>query len=87
MINGTSMAAPQVAGVCALHLQSLPNLTPAQLKTRIENDSPAVLFSTGLDNDYTAFGTSLMGGPNRFLYNKYGRQPLIMNNVVTNVSV
>ena len=87
MINGTSMAAPQVAGVCALHLQSLPSLTPAQLKSRLEGDSPDVMFSTGLDNDYAAFGTSLMGGPNRFLYNKYGTQPLTMSNIVTNASV
>ena len=75
MINGTSMAAPQVAGVAAQYLQAQPNLTPAQLKAKIEGDSKAYMFSTGLDNDYAAFGTSLMGGPNRFLYSKYGRQP------------
>ena len=76
MINGTSMASPQVAGVIAQHLQVNPNATPAQIKTKMSNDAKSTLFSTGLDNDYTAFGTSLMGAPNKFLYSKYGTQPL-----------
>lgn len=87
MINGTSMAAPQVAGVAALHLQVNPNMTPAQLKTRLESDSKSVMYSTGLDNDYATFGTSLLGGPNRFMYNRYGVQPLVLNNITTNVTV
>ena len=34
-ISGTSMAAPQVAGLLCLHLESSPTLTPAQLKSKI----------------------------------------------------
>ena len=34
-ISGTSMATPQVCGVCALFLQKFPYLTPAQLKKNI----------------------------------------------------
>ena len=79
MINGTSMAAPQVAGVIAQHLQVNPNYTPAQIKTRINSDAKAAMFSTGLDNDYAVFGTSLLGAPNRFLYSKYGIQPVQTN--------
>jgi subtilisin family serine protease len=76
MINGTSMAAPQVAGVIAQHLQVNPNYTPEQIKSRLERDAKSVMFETGLSDDYIAFGTSLMGSPNRVLYSKYGTQPL-----------
>jgi len=79
MINGTSMAAPQVAGVIAQHLQVNPNFTPAQIKDRVTTDAKAVMFSTGLDNDYATFGTSLLGAPNRFLFSRYGKQPAQTN--------
>ena len=71
-IDGTSFAAPQVAGVMALHAQLRPDLTPSQLKDRIINDSKNVLYETGSDTDYNIFSTSLLGSPNRMLYGKYG---------------
>ena len=76
MISGTSMAAPQVCGVIAQHLQVNPNFTPAQIKSRLENDAKSVMYETGSSTDYTQFGTSLMGAPNRVLYSKYGLQPI-----------
>ena len=78
--GGTSMAAPQVAGVIALHLQANPGLTPAEIKTRIIADAKNVIFDTASDTDYTAFNTSLMGASNNMLWNRYGRQPLIRKN-------
>jgi len=75
MINGTSMAAPQVVGVMAQHLQATPFASPADIKYRIEEDAKSVMYTTNLDNDYSEFATSLMGSPNRLLYSKYGRQP------------
>jgi len=84
-LSGTSMASPQVAGVCALHLQVNPQMTPAQFKSRIQNDSYNVMFETGLDNDYSVYQSSLMGAPNRVLYSRYGTQPLVQKNIVTNV--
>lgn len=76
MINGTSMAAPQAAGVIAQHLQVNPNFTPTQIKNRVTSDAKSTMFTTGLDNDYAVFGTSLLGAPNKFLFSKYGDQPV-----------
>jgi subtilisin family serine protease len=90
MISGTSFSAPQVAGVVALHADVTPSLTPAQMKTRIEQEAKNVLYETGSDVDYSAFSTSLMGSPNRMLFNRYGRQPVqtkgnfSMNNITVN---
>ena len=75
MINGTSMAAPQVVGVIAQHLQVRPNATPAEIKSKVIEESKLVMYTTGLNNDYSEFATSLMGASNRLLYSKYGRQP------------
>ena len=82
-IGGTSMASPQVAGVLALHLQSQPNLTPAELQNKIINDSNAVIFTTNLNNDYTNFANSIMGSSNRHLYSRYGRQPFNISGTVS----
>lgn len=50
VISGTSAAAPQVAGICALLLQKSPTLTPHQIKS--------ILKSTATD---VTVGTSAMG--------------------------
>ena len=71
-IGGTSMSSPQVAGLLALYLQSQPTISPNDLLSKIINDSSAVISDTGLDNDYTASTSSLMGSPNRMLYSRYG---------------
>lgn len=74
-ISGTSMASPQIVGIAALHLQSKPWMTPAQVKAVLENDSRNVISDTGLDDDYTNITTSLMGAPNRHVWVRYGKQP------------
>lgn len=71
-IGGTSMASPQVAGVCALHLQVQPDLTPAQLKDKVISDTKDVISTTGSDTDYDDYINSLLGGPNRMLYSRHG---------------
>ena len=71
-ISGTSMASPQVCGLGALILQMYPGATPAQLKNYIlSNCTTDVLYTTGLDNDYTN-GRSVKGGNTRILYKKVG---------------
>jgi len=89
-IGGTSMAAPQVAGLCALHLQVLPNLTPAQLQSRMFAQTNPVIYQTANnDTDYRSFSTSILGSPNRMLYSQYGKQPITVsaNNVIGYISV
>jgi len=70
-ISGTSMAAPQVAGMLSLWLQLNPSATPAQAKTFIQSSSQSDnILSSGLDNDYSNY-RSLLGSGNRFSYNKF----------------
>lgn len=61
VISGTSMASPQVAGICALLKQVYPDWTPSQVKRWILANSQAVLYTTGLSNDYTST-LSVQGG-------------------------
>jgi len=70
-IGGTSMAAPQVAGLLALHLQANPRVSPAYLKNKLLNDAKSVVATTGLTNDYNDF-RSLMGSTQRIIYSRYG---------------
>ena len=69
-ISGTSMAAPQVAGVAALVLQLNPSYTPAQIKTSLLNTAGSPLYTTGLTNDYSNT-RSLLGSAQKILYANY----------------
>ena len=72
-ISGTSMASPQIAGVCALYLESVPNLTPEELQNKVFTDTKSVIYTTANnDSDYRAFTSSLMGSDNRLLFTRYG---------------
>lgn len=71
-ISGTSMAAPQVAGVSALILQINPKMTPSELKSYLISNSNGNLYSTLSNNDWTN-RRSLWGGFPRFLYNKFSK--------------
>ena len=72
-ISGTSMAAPQVAGVLALFTQINPGATPAQAKQFIESTAKTdQLFETGQTGDHSNF-RSLQGAENKFTFNKFNR--------------
>jgi len=57
-LSGTSMACPHVAGQAAVILSENPNFTPAQVKSRLVQQS--------LKNQISNVGT---GSPNYLLYN------------------
>jgi subtilisin family serine protease len=61
VISGTSMASPQVAGICALLKQVYPDWTASQIKRWILANSQSILYTTGLVNDYTST-VSVQGG-------------------------
>ena len=82
-ISGTSMAAPQVAGMIALYLGLNPSATPAQVKTWfMSNVQDNKLTSTGLDTDY-GNSRSLWGGENKFAYNIYNSNILLSSSFPT----
>lgn len=59
--SGTSMASPQMAGMCALLMQAHPDWTPAQVKNWFISHATSTMYSTGTDNDYQVTN-SLHGG-------------------------
>ena len=67
LLSGTSMAAPQVAGMCALLLQAHPEWSPAQVQGWMIDNSQNLLSATGQDDDYSTT-YSLHGGNNRIAY-------------------
>ena len=71
-ISGTSMAAPQVAGLVAQYAQLNPDFTPAQMQDQIFKHTSPTLVQLGSDTDYdvSTFPRRL-GTPNRMLRNKY----------------
>jgi subtilisin family serine protease len=69
-ISGTSMASPQVAGVCALILQLNPSYTPAQVKSSLLSKATSTIYNTGLNDDWSDL-RSLQSGSNSTVTNTY----------------
>jgi len=66
-ISGTSMAAPQVAGVLACMLELHPEWTPAQAKQWLKDNAGSTILNTGTSNDWTN-DRSLKGGSPKVLH-------------------
>jgi subtilisin family serine protease len=66
-LNGTSMANPQIAGICALLKQAHPDWSPKQVKNWVVNSSKSTLYTTNQDNDYGTF-SSILGGRNALAF-------------------
>ncbi len=69
-ISGTSMAAPQVAGVAALTLQLHPTYTPIQVKSSLIENASDDIYSTGNTTDYSNT-RSLLGSGIKMLYSNF----------------
>ena len=66
-IGGTSMAAPQVAGVLACMLEIHPEWTPAQAKQWLLDNAGSAILNTGTVDDWTN-DRSLKGGAAKVLH-------------------
>jgi subtilisin family serine protease len=64
--NGTSMASPQMAGMCALLLQAHPDWTPRQVTNWFVENSQDKMYSSG-STDFTD-NYSLLSGTARVAY-------------------
>jgi subtilisin family serine protease len=80
-ISGTSMAAPQVAGVSAILLQMYPNIPsgslPSTIKGKLLEIASSSLQFTGLDNDYSNLISTQTTEAGKLLFNPYSQnEPL-----------
>ena len=74
ILNGTSMAAPQAAGVVALYAQSNPGLSPVKMKALVKANAGTTFYNP---TEGISGSSSLQGGEEKTLYNKYSdSQPL-----------
>jgi serine protease AprX len=62
VFSGTSAAAPQVAGICALLLQKRPALTPAQVKALLRASATDVTTGTSFMGQAAGPGTDMATG-------------------------
>jgi len=71
--TGTSMAAPQVAGMCALLVQMNPGMTPAQVREWVINNAKTGQLYVGDTNNTTYFSNNrnLQDGNDRIAYWPY----------------
>ena len=69
-ISGTSMAAPQVAGVACLYMQVNPGATAADFKDFLNKTAKEYLYDTGGADDYVYANSTprLYGGTKKVLY-------------------
>jgi subtilisin family serine protease len=77
-ISGTSMAAPQVAGVATLVAQIYKDIPsgsfPSFVKNFILNYATSSLHQTPYNDDYSNFRSPLITGSAKMLYNPFGKE-------------
>ena len=89
-ISGTSMAAPNVAGVLACMLELHPEWNPAQAKQWLLDNAGSAILNTGTGNDWTN-DRSLKGGAAKVLHMPFTNpQPAKIsgfNNLTFNIKI
>jgi subtilisin family serine protease len=83
--SGTSMASPQVAGMCALYLQKYPTATPAEVKNWLLTNATNTILNAGKDSDYTNT-RSLLGGAPRVAYQNLQTAPTTKSYIKDNTN-
>ena len=73
VLSGTSMAAPNVAGVVALMCQANPKATPSSIKSSLLAKAGSAFLTGSNDSDYSTDST--MGGDNKVLFNPFSQTP------------
>jgi subtilisin family serine protease len=70
LLTGTSMASPQIAGMCALYLQKFPKATVEEVKAWIKNNSVKGLLQDSANGSTTAYADrySLLGSDTGIAY-------------------
>lgn len=92
-ISGTSMAAPQVAGMVALLAQMNPGLTQVQAREFMRNNAKVILYNPYSDETQPSLYFSddrwLQGGTGRIAYFPFGQhRPITLSNLgATNFSI
>lgn len=77
VLNGTSMAAPQVTGVVALMCQVNPKASPSSIKSSLLAKAGDAFLTGSSNSDYT--NDSTMGGDNKVLFNPFSQTPTPSN--------
>ena len=67
LLSGTSMAAPQIAGISALVYQMHPDWEPRQVVNFVKSRALPALYTSGQSNDYTN-QYSVHGGETKIAY-------------------
>jgi subtilisin family serine protease len=74
-LSGTSMAAPQLAGMAALVAQAHPTWGPAQISKYLKTSSNLSLYETGQNNDYSSTLSVHGGSPSLAFFPMADQRP------------
>ena len=83
--TGTSMASPNVAGMCALYLQRNPTATPSEVKNWLLTNATNTILNTGSYTDYTN-PRSLLGSQPRVAYQNLQAAPTTKSYIKDNTN-
>ena len=83
--TGTSMASPNISGMCALYLQKNPTATPLEVKNWLLSNATNTILNTGSYTDYTN-PRSLLGSQPRVAYQNLQAAPTTKSYIKDNTN-